>query len=1823
MITLDNVSEKFKLIESGNETNQYRSDQRYEGDDFWALRDISLTIAPGEVVGIIGANGAGKSTLLKIVAGILSPDKGTVACIGKIAVMLELGFGFNLELSGRDNIMLTGMLLGMTQQQLEEEADAIIDFAELGRFIEAPVNSYSTGMRARLAFSIAVHADPDIFLIDEVLVTGDEFFQKKCLAKITELLGQKKTFLFVSHSLDLVNILATRVVLLHEGYIVKEGVPAEVVDYYKMFVGRKEGVVWVANANYQMVFNNGRMYVSTTDKIFVGGEGGHFLVSVGGNEYTSHQAEWKVVAQKKRSVVLEGRYFFLDLMQRVRVVLGQDRMVLAVSFHGEDAPDNFVCMMPFHPHYHAGILNHKTFSFLDHYQKHTYTSLPVPAYKHVDWCGVLSKDTAYPSCIIKVHTGYPVFANGTALSRARMVFLHVTAHGEETEISFDFFKTIQGVQRHIAKQIEDAGVIAGDLFLSVVDHEICIMRQGFVLTEVKGITIFFEYCNGTVAQWDNWQARKEGAKFIIEPCDGEHSSAYRLELSCSEGGTIHVFSVADNIAESIRCVHLSLPISLDYNCIQLDPYNRHFMHIPHRVKENGSFAICPNEIADKTCVAIMKDSATQSEANTCLVVHIRDVMDSSAHIQLFTDAYDQKIVRRITLRHALDNALQAIQTVAADVKIFDNYADKDTYFFSVVGQKVTVIKNGLMTLVWDNNQMRLLYDEELLLDGKGLFIVLNIADTIYRWNNFTWTVDIQSETCMCLTGVMAYGEAKITVVITIEIGKYEIILNNTVTASADITIFDFRTGIILSDRYVRWFSDVTSGRFDDTAQRLPDGKIHMGAIEPLVYIGAEPDVNEIERTLPCIVTELHASDSHLFASIECDFSSRIIIGGQKVNFLLRKDISADVILKMMMLPNECDKAHYVQQKMEDQKIVCGNIIIRFGRGKLEMYYKGQCISTHRGFSLYLESGGAVYGVNDMQFEFLKHSETSLGIQATTFDQQFIMTVTLSCAEDDSMYIDYNILTEHTGTIDNTHFAFVTNDQYVSFYQNYYTELLGSAPENNTWRSVCMHNVPHTQYFGLKGTDMMPGMHYVCETHDLGAPFICVAGGTMKSTIVGMAYHHMPIQARKALGWQTGMFRVLAGDKQDALLLQQQENNILIGDNFCNCHFDEKTFFVVNNNRIIEKIEWHLILQNDARYFLHNYLIEQKKIDGTTFEKIYWIEQEGLHAKVLYTVQEHGIEIAVEYSSSQACVIRELTAALFFHQDFDRGIINYRPFMLAPLHVGTNMQKLPHPAYTVINQIGVCSHDSSLPLVTMSGASLETVSGTFYRERGTDGEYIVLRILRTHVCLAEDNDYFKRYAFQMLFSEERNIQSYLLSARKKYEIGDDTLRVAFIDNQAAVFYKDRQLTTDAGLHVFITYNDMVYDLLTLPREYHKCNENEMQLTIFLSKLQCAMILRIHVQDNNRVGIRIRSTRLERNFKVHVRINICNTFHRWFTNERDGMFDEVRDYRTEVLRINSRDKHMLGLHEQESCVQGALALVYETSSETQESLALQRVVYDDVVHSINIFKTINVAYESHDDMCGIMTGSLTVHEMRSSLYTIPLCSALHDGMTRVVFNEGTIRLFYDTVELTTKLGLYTSYCHNGHWADSGHHATWSVERLADNAFKAIGRWNDMPLEQHWYVTLLDGKTIRWNIYCHYLDNIVFSDEQINIMLRHDYTHWYTRTRKNIQSLWGLRGHCATGTFPKEFIKDYGGEWDVQWWGNPNVAELYVSGDDAVTLPLPAVGFMSTQWKRSFQAMIINSDDEYQARIMRMKQRERDRRKRETSTMQNYFSGIITIQ
>lgn len=310
-----------------------------------ALHDISFTVEPGEAIGIIGANGSGKSTLLKLLAGVTIPTNGCVNVYGRVASLLELGAGFHPLLTGRENVYLNGRILGLNPAQVSRVFDQIVAFSGIEEFIDHPVNTYSSGMFVRLGFAVAVYTDPDVFLVDEVLSVGDAAFQRKCSERISELREQGKTIVFVSHDLDIVNTLCSRVLLLTKGQMVARESPKATIAYYLRQIGHDRTL---EEGPLMAQFDAGRVRISYQGEELTAFL--HFYTSIllGGIWNDSIALQWGTVQRTERRIRVSGRSRRFAYGQTWEIETTPEGVAIRVTLNVEEPMDA--------EEYHASVL---------------------------------------------------------------------------------------------------------------------------------------------------------------------------------------------------------------------------------------------------------------------------------------------------------------------------------------------------------------------------------------------------------------------------------------------------------------------------------------------------------------------------------------------------------------------------------------------------------------------------------------------------------------------------------------------------------------------------------------------------------------------------------------------------------------------------------------------------------------------------------------------------------------------------------------------------------------------------------------------------------------------------------------------------------------------------------------------------------------------------------------------------------------------------------------------------------------------------------------------------------------------------------------------------------------------------------------------------------------------------------------------------------------------------------------------------------------------------------------------------------------------------
>jgi len=356
-IKVDNVSKRFKLFHNPVTGPLkellffWKRHQYYQ--QFMAVKNVNMEIKKGEVVGIIGVNGAGKTTLLKMIAGLLPVDQGKIQVYGKVTALLALGIGINPEFTGRENIFYSGLLLGMSKEEIKYKMESIIEFAEIGNFIDLPLRTYSSGMRARLLFAISMSIDPDILIVDEALATGDSYFVEKSSQRIRELCQSGATIIFVSHNLFQIQQLCNRAYLMDHGEIVAQGIPDDIVsEYYRNIIKNQSLACLIHDENrLNLIGGNGDMIISS---ITIKDKNGEITNSFSTGTSLRIELKYRKLNPQVRKVHLFCGFIDVNSMNFVaetftRYYVDINSMSLCTNFSGINTHDSGVLYVEIEP----------------------------------------------------------------------------------------------------------------------------------------------------------------------------------------------------------------------------------------------------------------------------------------------------------------------------------------------------------------------------------------------------------------------------------------------------------------------------------------------------------------------------------------------------------------------------------------------------------------------------------------------------------------------------------------------------------------------------------------------------------------------------------------------------------------------------------------------------------------------------------------------------------------------------------------------------------------------------------------------------------------------------------------------------------------------------------------------------------------------------------------------------------------------------------------------------------------------------------------------------------------------------------------------------------------------------------------------------------------------------------------------------------------------------------------------------------------------------------------------------------------------------------
>lgn len=561
-------------------------DGKASWENFWALKGVSFDIEKGEIVGIIGENGAGKSTILKLIAGMFKPDRGEVIVSQRASGLLELGAGFQTELTGKENVYLIGSLFGLSKEQINLRYEEVVSFADLGKFINAPVQCYSQGMFVRLAFATSIYIDPEIFLIDDTLTVGDEYFQRKCIKKIFELKDSGKTIILVTHDMHMLNRLCKRVIFIKEGRIIRDDIVDKVIPLYSQMIGEKRGVAVLEDYPLSLIFNNGKLLINWQNKLLTPHSGIYTCFRAFLKGYNSFQAEWDVTKEDNNRILAKGRFHHFDMVETWRIELTSGYVIkLDIEINSNnlyEIQETLVNIM---------LTNEYT---------HWFTTLERSEFPHIDykdkqWHGLLDmnilrncigvevnkiQSERVPSLAFEQFNPnlqiYPQILNTDYLTNSRVLQYRMTALGSYNsdvtnrvvfsgKVSLD----ISDVDVFLAKSQENSILFSKGIKLVFNNGQLILSYNDKVLT--KGSHIFTAISTNErnyFSNFANWEVKKEEGNKLI--CKGFWSNLPIIQIweitMVSESCLLWKIDMEINKEIVITEQHVQFRCSQDYEC---------------------------------------------------------------------------------------------------------------------------------------------------------------------------------------------------------------------------------------------------------------------------------------------------------------------------------------------------------------------------------------------------------------------------------------------------------------------------------------------------------------------------------------------------------------------------------------------------------------------------------------------------------------------------------------------------------------------------------------------------------------------------------------------------------------------------------------------------------------------------------------------------------------------------------------------------------------------------------------------------------------------------------------------------------------------------------------------------------------------------------------------------------------------------------------------------------------------------------------------------------------------------------------------------------
>jgi len=826
-VILNDVSENYSI--------DFLIEGRTKREEILAVNRASFTVKKGECVVLLGANGAGKSTILKLIAGILKPDSGEIKINGRVACLLDLGAGFDPNATGRTNIFLLAQLYGIKKEQIAERLERIIEFSGIGRFIDAPVKCYSAGMYVRLAFSLAIHVEPDILLIDDCLAVGDENFQKKCIEKIFELKQTAKTIIFITHDINLVSMLADRGIFLKDGRILHDGTIEKAFIYYIQMVGDINGIGVLNRDNLSVIFNNGKLYLNWKDTPLSKGFGGFSILRTPQEELFSKDMRWNIESQDAELLVAKGRNIDSELNQiwKIRLTDGnciEWQIEIQAPFGSQFYLTDINLML--NEKFNRWSTLEKEGAFPEKSSSSREWQVLESTKSNFDSSSIIcaysegSNPALLPSVLLEsdYNNAFKIArAITTGLEQsAKVISLAVAVAGIQNHFSgrIKVFENKQEFNNHLAFRqlsfLEECAIQEGNTRLFFDKGRLRLFYKEFELTKANCLVSSF-YCK---EKWFNsfeaaWELKKQDAKTII------------LNLSWPELKVSQIWQISLlNEFEIIWKIKLEAGKDIDIlssrNAIFLSDYYSEWFS----THEEGIF---PLDFLWQDIILENNKRKTAGVKNTDLYPGIMldvsgDVSNSLPMIQN-TDAFSKaRSISALNLYPAKGETVNypagSYNYFLGKIKIYPHLKSIEEYLDSqkkdklnddlrlqVAAIEASTIQDGPTKIIFDSGSLHIFYNELELTAGAGvrtIFYVDKINKELDSYNDIWQVNKISSNRMVCYLHWDDIPRISQKWDILIEDNTIKFLI--TMLSYDNVNIYNERTGLLLSKSYKQWLA---------------------------------------------------------------------------------------------------------------------------------------------------------------------------------------------------------------------------------------------------------------------------------------------------------------------------------------------------------------------------------------------------------------------------------------------------------------------------------------------------------------------------------------------------------------------------------------------------------------------------------------------------------------------------------------------------------------------------------------------------------------------------------------------------------------------------------------------------------------------------------------------------------------------------------------------------------------------------------------------------------------------------------------------------------